>query len=90
MTAAKGNLRGAIKDGLLLTTRGMHGCDLLARIALDEGDRVQAEHWYGQARRLSSLLPWYPNDASAREISQRLSGLPDYSPPKSLDDLLPY
>ena len=88
--AAWRNLHAAIEDGLLLTTRGIHGCELLARIADDSGDTEDARRWIAQAAQLSILLPWYVDGASAREVSQRLVGSDGYVSPGNLNELLPY
>ncbi len=87
---AREELRIAIRDGLLLTTRGMHGCELLARIAEEAGDSVEARNWIAQASRLAALSPWYGDNASIRDLIGRLKTLPGYAPPPDLDALLPY
>jgi thioredoxin-like negative regulator of GroEL len=88
--SARANLQLAMEDGLLFTTRGMHGCELLARLANDAGDVETARRWIEQASQLSILLPWYSSDTSSRELSQRLKESADYKPPGVLNDLVPY
>ncbi|NIM02410.1 MAG: hypothetical protein GTN89_12055 [Acidobacteria bacterium] len=88
--AARENLEAAIRDGLLLTTRGIHACELLARIAEDAGDREEAQRWITQASRLAALLPWYGDRPSVRELIERLETREGFVAPPDLDALRPY
>jgi tetratricopeptide (TPR) repeat protein len=87
--AAKTNLLDAERDGLLFTTRGIHGAFALARIFEAEGNGAAARSWTDQAVRLSALAPWYPDDRETLEILERLRESPGQETPARLEQLVP-
>ena len=88
--AAQANLLTAVGDGLLFTTRGLHGAMRLAQIFEAEGRPDEARAWVTQAARLSALAPWYPNEPETHELLERLPASPGYETPPRLEDLLPF
>jgi hypothetical protein len=83
--AARSLLLTAMSDGLMFSTRGMHGALLLAGVLEAAGDSSGARAWTVQASRLSALAPWYPEDTEP--MLERLRATPGYVPPPRLDDL---
>ena len=80
-------LRAAMQDGLMFTTRGIHGALLLARVLDAAGDTTDARRWVVQASRLSALAPWYPDEVERRSMLDRLRATPGYEAPPRLDEL---
>ena len=90
LQAARTELLLAVRDGLLLTTRGMQGCHLLSQIAEIQGDASSALRWMRQAARQTIFARWSPEDAETRAVERQIRSWPQYVDPGDPRELLPH
>jgi Tfp pilus assembly protein PilF len=87
--SARDNLRAAMDDGLLFTSKGLRGAFLLAQIYREQGDGERAAEWTAQAARQTAMLPWNATGGVSEPWIAELKSLPGYTDPVPLESLIP-